>query len=243
MSADYSDTQVEKDAEYEQAWRDAPESFKRRAAAAGLEADVEPRDGMVMEYDENLSRVSNPGHTPSFYIPDMAESLDTHVDRLVEKYGFDKEKLIREIAEDLKQPMLVEIEKNRALMLGRVVMYLIKSESNNILARCHQLMHAIPRLAVITGFGSMRKSGKACGVSAEWIRRGRDKWCEMLDLPIPVEGRKSDEAREKYHANGLTNHWRKQTVQPNSHLPCLTKNIPTPIRTQPAQHHLRVVTA
>lgn len=226
MAEDYSDTQEARDHEYKEAWANAPESFRARAHAAGLEVDPEAHGGMVLEYDENLSRVSNPGHTPSFYIPDMAESLDTHVDRLVEKYGFQNEKLIREVAEDLKRPMQEEIEKNRALMLGLAVMYLIKSESTNILARCHQLMHAIPRLAVVTGFASMRKSAKACRVSPEWIRRGRDQWCEVLGLPIPVEGRKSEEARARYHVNGVTNHWRKQTVQPNpnQHIPCPKPN-------------------
>lgn len=232
MPADYCDTQDVRDAEYVEAWASAPESFRQRAAAAGMEAEPEAHGGMVMQYDENLSRVSNPGHTPSFYVPDMAATLDTHVDRLVEKHGFENEAMIRAIADDLKAPMLEEIEKNRSLMLGRVVMYLIKSESNNILARCHGLMHAIPRLAVVTGFGSMRKSGKACGVSCEWIRRTRDAWCERLGLPIPVDGRKSDEAREKYHVNGVTNHWRHQIIQPkpNQHTPCLNKTLtPTPI--------------
>lgn len=213
MASDYSDAQDAKDADYERAWADAPPAFRARAAKLGIKAETEARGGVVLQYDENLSRVSNPGHTPSFYVPDMAETLDTHVDRLIEKHGCQHELLIRAVVEDLKVPMQKEIEANRASMLARVVMYLIKSESNNILARCHQLMHAIPRLAVISGYPSMRKSAKACGVSCEWVRRGRDKACEMLGLPIPVDGRKSDQARERYAKNGRENHWRNQKVK------------------------------
>jgi len=211
----YCELQEVRDSEYERAWAAAPQSFKDRAASVGLEAEPEARTGMVLPYDENMSRVHHPGHTPSFYIPDMADTIDTHIDRLVERHGIENEKLIRAVAEDLKMPMQIEIEKNRSLMLGRVVMYLIKSESNNLLARCHGLMHAIPRLAVISGFGSMRKSAKACGVSCEWLRRTRDMWCDRLGIPIPVDGRKTDEAREKYKLNGLTNHWRRQKCSLN----------------------------
>lgn len=226
MASDYCDRQLAEDSNYKAAWESAPKSFKKQAAALGL--DVSPNnseDPGVMEYDETASRVNRPGHTPSFSVPDMANQLDSHIDRLVEKYGFKNEKLVRDIAEDLKAPMLIEIEQNRALLLGRAISLLVKSESRNILARVHQIMHAIPRLATISGFSSMRESARECGVTCEWIRKGRDRVCEDLGLPIPTEGRKSNEARVKYQNNGKNNHWRHQTFRsPQPTIPqCLPK--------------------
>lgn len=224
MAADYCERQLAEDSSYSAAWASAPKAFKRQAALLGLEVSPNSTDDPgVMEFDENASRVNRPGHTPSFHIPDMATQLDTHIDQLVEKYGFQNEKMVRAIAEDLKAPMRIEIEQNRALMLGRAVSWVVKSDSTNVLARVHQLMHAIPRLAAITGFASMRESARACGVTCEWIRRGRDKACEHLGLPIPTEGRKSDEARVKYQINGKKNHWRRQAFKPN-HI--ITKCLP-----------------
>lgn len=225
MAADYCDKQLAEDSKYSAAWASAPSAFKKAAAALGMEVAPNCTEDLgVMEFDENASRVNHPGHTPSFHIPDMATQLDTFIDELVEKYGFQNERMVREIAEDLKVPMRLEIEQNRAFMLGRVASWVVKSANRNVLARVHQLMHAIPRLAAITGYASMRDSAKACGVTCEWIRRGRDEACEHLGLPIPTEGRKSDEARAKYQANGKKNHWRHQTFQPKPNLPiCLPK--------------------
>lgn len=226
----YDDIQDKMNAECKAAWLAAPEGFIEEAASLGMKVDIEDHTGMAMEYDENLSKVHCPGHTPSFHIPDMAETLDTQVDRLIEKYGAENETLIRAITADLKVPMQQEIEKNRALMLGRVAMYLVKSESNNILARVHQLLHSIPRLAAITGFDSMRKSAKACGVSPEWMRRGRDRFCNELGLPIPAEGRKSDIAKAKYQTAATKHHWRHQkfvAVQQPNQTPCPTLIHPT----------------
>lgn len=187
---------------------------------------------MAMEFDENKSRIHDPGHSPSFYTPDMASALDTHVDQLVEKHGFENEKLIRAIAKDLQGPMNEEISKNQALTLGRVACYLAKSEKNNVLARIHALLHSIPRLATMVGFSSMRKSAIECRVSCEWIRRSRDRWCEILELPVPADGRKSEEAKEKYHLNGTTNHWRTQRYQ-NQTKPNLPCPIPKPTKLTP----------
>lgn len=236
MADSYSAVQARHDQEYQNAWDNAPESFKRRASAAGLEAmPDDPENLGVMEYDEVMSRVHAPGHAPSFYVPDMAATLDTYIDNLIEKYGQAHEPLIRSIAADLKVPMLQEIEKNRALLLGKAVLYLVKSQSNTILARSHQLIHAIPGVAMMAGFGSMRKSAKACRVSCEWIRRGRDRWCAILELPIPSDGRKSDEAKERYRQNGLNNHWRRQVVKPTQPKPpCLNRPKLKPIRMLPA---------
>lgn len=229
---DYEDIKDSQDSRYRKGWENAPPSFKRAAAALGLEPDVEGNANIgVMEYDEGKSSVQSPGHTPSFYIPSMEDTIDTHVDRLIEKYGVQHKAMIMDIAADLQVPMQREIECNRALMLGRVAMYLVKSETNNIMARVHALLHAIPRLAAINGFGSMRESARACGVSCEWIRRVRNLWCEHLQIPVPEEGTKSIAAKQKYAHNANHNHWRDQVVpQPKLTTPCpnKTKQLPRP---------------
>lgn len=210
----YQDTQDLRDAEAKAAWDAAPEAFKRKAALMGIGFEAEGVPGMAMEYDETKSRVNAPNHAPSFFTPDMADSLDTVVDELIEKYGSQNAELIRSVAEDLKKPMNDEIEKSGALMLGRIAMYMVKSETNNIYARSHALLHAIPRLAAKNGYASMRQSAKACGVSPEWMRRTRDWWVNALGIKAPVEGVKSDEAKERYRQNGLQNHWRHQLAPP-----------------------------
>ncbi len=222
----YSDTQSLRDAETKRAWDSAPAGFKRKASELGISYEPEGLPGMAMEYDETKSRLGSPGHSPSFYTPDPA-SIDTLVDQLVEKYGTENEKLVRAVAEDLKKPMNDEIQKSQALTLFRVACCLAKSETN-VMPRVHALLHTIPRLAAITGFGSMRQSAKFCRVSCEWIRRQRDRWCDLLELPIPQDGRKSDEAKAKYSANGHKNHWRKQRYSTTTNKPICLTPIPKP---------------
>jgi hypothetical protein len=209
-SDNYQDRQAQHDREYEQAWENSPQEFKESAGQAGLVAESEDRSGMALEYNENFSRVGAPGHSPSFHIPDMANLLDDYVDEVIEKYGIEHADFIRSIAVDLKKPMEEEQVRNRSLLLGRVSCYLICDEKGNVLARIHALLHSIPRLASAAGYPSLRASAKHCKVSAEWLRRTRDKWCYLLDLEVPSEGKKSSEAKAKYRMNALTNHWRNQ---------------------------------
>lgn len=210
----YQDAQDARDSENKAAWDRAPQSFKKKAALVGINGhEPEGLPGMAMEYDETKSRVNAPTHAPSFFTPDMADTLDTVTDRLIEKYaGMDlsQEDLIKNVVEDLKEPMNEEIEKSGAIMLGRIAMYMVKSETNNIYARSHALLHAIPRLASKNGYPSMRQSAKACRVSPEWMRRTRDWWVGVLGIKPPVEGVKSESAKERYRENGLNNHWRHQ---------------------------------
>lgn len=211
----YLDTQDLRDAEARAAWGRAPKGFIRKAAELGINGhDPEGTPGMAMEYDETKSRVNAPNHAPSFFTPDMADTLDTITDELIEKYGSEHADLIRNVVEDLKEPMNQEVEKAGAIMLGRIAMYMVKSETNNIFARCHALLHAIPRLAAKNGFPSMRRSAKECGVSPEWMRRARDWWVSVLGITPPVEGVKSEAAKASYRENGLTNHWRHQLLKP-----------------------------
>ena len=192
--------------EYEKAFENAPEAFKRSMEKMGMEAKAKTdnQTSNSIEYNE--------GYLTASYTTDMAEVIDTHVDRLIEEHGVKHEMMIRKIAAALEDPMKLEIERNRALMLGRVACYLVKSEAQNVLARVHSLLHAIPRLAAVNGFKSMRESARACRVSPQWIKLGRDKWCAVLGIPIPAEGSKQEAAKEKYRKSAMANHWRKQKV-------------------------------
>lgn len=202
QNIEYLSRKHRQEAEYAQAWETASPEFKKQAEKLGLKPHIENQTGMSMEFDENYAEGA--------YTPDMAELLDTHIDELAEKYGGANTRLIRSIADDLKRPMDAEIARQRASLLARVAGYLIKSETKNVLARIHQLAHAIPGFAKQNGFHSLRQSAKECGVSVEWLRRGRDSWCELLGIPVPADGTKSDEAKKKYRKNALSNHWRRK---------------------------------
>jgi hypothetical protein len=203
----YTDRQTEHDREYAAAWESAPPEFKRRAAEIGLQPDIPDTAGMAMEYNDNFSATS---HTPN-----MADSLDQFVDMVIEKFGGRHAVFIRAIANELKKPMEEELVRNRANLLGRVSCYLVQDEKGNLKARVHALLHSIPRLAAENGFPSMRSSAKVCGVSPEWLRRKRDSWCDLLEIERPANGTKSEEAKLKYRANALTNHWRNQAYKRN----------------------------
>jgi hypothetical protein len=157
---------------------------------------------MAIPYEEN--------YIQSSYRPNMADLVDDYVDVVIEKYGVQHAAFIRSIAADLKRPMEEEIVRNRSFLLARVACYLIKEEGPKILPRVHALLHSIPGLAKQAGYGSLRISAVKCRVSAEWLRRRRDKWCYILSIPVPTESRKSNEARTKYRTNALLNHWRNQ---------------------------------
>jgi len=200
---DYAVKQVKHAREYDKAWAEAPQEFKEAAKAAGLSALPDKPHGGAIAFNDNFQTSS--------YNPDMAESIDTQVDELIEKHGVNNKCLVLAVIEDLRKPMLKEIEMHRALMIARVVGYMIQGENSNMLASAHSLMHAIPRFAGANGFGSLRASAKAAGVSVEWIRKTRNKWCEILCIPIPAEGSKSDDAKEKYRKAATNSHWRHQT--------------------------------
>lgn len=191
--------------------------YEHDCAKHGIESKPERYVTGAIEFDPNRESAS--------YTPDLAGSLDDEIDRLIEKHGHQNARLIIAIVTDLKKPMEREIEMNRALLLGRTLAQLIKCPTSNLRASAHQLMHAIPRMAGANGIKSMRESARICGVSVEWIRKGRNHWCEILSLPIPAESAKSDEACKQYANNALGNHWRNQKV---------TK--PNPILCPPKQH-------
>jgi len=202
VETSYEVIQAARDREYQKAWEDAPKSFLNAAGKEGLIANVEA-PSRAMEFDNNRSETS--------YTTSMPDCIDSLIDQLVEKYGTKNEKLVRAIAADMKKPLEREIEQNQALSMGRILFYLVKSETRNIKASVFAALHAIPRLAASNGMQSMRESARSCGVSPEWMRRSRNEVCNVLELPIPTESQKKTEAKIKYSKNGITNHWRHQT--------------------------------
>lgn len=183
-----------------QAWSEAPESFKKKAEAAGLKPHID-EESHAVNYEEDWSSGS--------YTPDMAEEIDTFIDMLVERHP-GNEALVRSIAACMMEPMKAEADKQAALATARIACYLVKTEKGYLLARVHALLHAIPRLALVNGLSSMRHSARECGLSVEWVRRSRNQWCDILGIKAPLEGTKPEECCKKLKQAALTRHWRNQ---------------------------------
>jgi hypothetical protein len=208
----YTDRQAEHDREYAAAWENSPLEFKQEAAMLGIHPEVPDTSSMSMDYDDSYSASS---HTP-----DMARIIDNFVDQVVEILGARyhwtpqqcrvEEIIVRETIILVQKPLQDEVERNQANLLNRVAGFLIQEEKGNLKARVHALMHSIPRMAAENGFPSMRASARSCGVSPEWLRRKRDNCCDLFSLKRPSSGIKSEEAKLKYRANALGNHWRNQ---------------------------------
>jgi hypothetical protein len=238
----YSVRQEQKDHEYQEAWKKAPQSFLKKVAALKIKAKIEKANIEVIAYEENYLTAS---HTPN-----VADHLDTKADELIEKFGGEYEEVIRHVVEELRKPMEEEVNRRRSMMIGRVAGYLVKTQASSVQVRVHQLLHAIPGLAIINGLSSMRDSARVCRCSPQAMKKGRDEWCKKLEIPVPKENSKSDEAKGKYKdvANGVTGtHWRKQIFgqkktdqtlckpnrqkpnsNPQNHHSFLTKALPLP---------------
>lgn len=187
------------DREYLAAWKNAPPEFKALAAAAGLKPHIDDK-GMSLEFQDGYLNTSTR--------PDMAKALDSFTDELVEKIGH--EEVTRLISAAYARLLDIETERNRATLLARIAGTLIETAAKNMQATLHGLLHAVPRMAMASGYPSLRSSARKCGCSAEWLRKFRDDWCQQLSLPVPTEGQKTPEAKKKYRDNGNTNHWREQ---------------------------------
>lgn len=202
MHIDEISAQAEKDRQYLEAWENSPEGWKAQAAEMGLAPHVDNKEGHAMEFEPNYASAG--------YSVDIAAALDSQVDELVEIHGDAARKIIEDVVERLVDIADKKVEQNNSLKLARVVMMLVSGGKKNVLAKVHSLMHAVPRLAIPCGYSSMRASSRECGVSVEWIRRGREQFCEMLEVPIPIENAKSEAAKKRYSESASTNHWRHQ---------------------------------
>jgi hypothetical protein len=172
------------------AWKDADPEFLRAAKALGIgpavDIEVERPENMklfVREDELDAKTHAAPGV--------FTDTLDTELGMIIDEFGPQHEKLIRGVAERIGTLIEGRVEEDKTKMISMIVCILVHCETSNLRARVHQLLHAIPRLALVNGFPSMKRSAETCGVSREWIRRGRDEWCERLGIQIPAEGRKS----------------------------------------------------
>ncbi len=211
----YDEFQRRSDAAYLKGWKEAPQKWQESAEKFGLSADINHAESLAIERNESSQH--------DHFTPDMAELLDSQTDEFIEKYGSAHTEAIRGVMEEMQAKMKEQAKRNDAEALGRVALYLANASKKNVVAMIHGLLHCIPGMAAHLGFPSLRASGRACGCSQEWMRKCRDKWCADLDLPIPKEASKSDEAKAKYKntalglsLNGKT-HWRKQRFKPNTH--------------------------
>lgn len=224
-SRTYEEFQDSSELAYRRAWSEAPESFKQEALDCGVNMDCDGRPSDALPFEEGSSAAS--------YTPDMADTLDEHVDGVIEKHGGQFALLIRSVADDLKTPMILEIARNRALLLGRVVTTILHGGRKNMMARIHGLLHCLPGLAEEHGYFSLSKSATACGVSRQWMTRSRDGWCHRLCIPIPALNKKSPEAINKYRVAAIRDHWRRRAFTLKSMTSCTPKHRLKPLKLKP----------
>ena len=213
---DYSSRQSAMDREYREAWKQVPASFRESTQdlikdhekeilrLRSLSPHVDDKEGHAMEFEPNYASAG--------YTIDIAEALDSQVDELCEIHGDKSRKIIQDVVDRLIDLADKKVEQNNSLKLARVVMMLVSGGKKNVLAKVHGLMHAVPRLAIPCGFVSMRASGRECGVSVEWVRKTRNQFCDLLEIPVPAESSKSEEAKAEYKRVATTpgRHWRSQ---------------------------------
>ena len=178
------------------AWKNADPEFLSQARKLGIgpsvDTDLERVENAALFTREHELDVETKAAPGSF-----VDELDSEMDILIEEVGPEHAKLVMEVVHRLHGPLIRRLDLGRMQMISTIVCILVHCETANLRARIHQLLHSIPRLAVINGFSSMNKSAEACGVSREWIRRGRDEWCERLGIPVPEEGKKAGCNRKK----------------------------------------------
>lgn len=202
---DYADRQSVRDDEYRDAWRRlSPERASRLGGPSVPEYEAgRGRERVGLERDvAEMCDVS----ADAAVMPDMAGEIDTPEDVVMERFGVSLEQarlIVRWCDAQVERAQM----QLHATIIARVIGMFLTS-NDNLKARAHALAHAA-RLASMNGLRSLRHSAELCGVSAEWMSKLAQKWCEELGLP-PVPGAKSAAAREKYSADKDNNHWRKQ---------------------------------
>ena len=212
VSDDYALRQSHADRQYKKAWETVPNDFKASAAALGIVGPQVEEEGKAVEYDADL--------TNSSYTTDLSAVIDTKLEEMTEKYG--NPIVIRAIVKEVEAVINQKCQEDYSHKLVRIIMVLISAESSNLLAKVHHIIHAVPGLAKNMGINSLRHSARECKCSVEWIRKGRDKICEILEIPIPSEGKKSDEAKAEYKNVATTRHWRNRMfkAQKPAHFGC-----------------------
>lgn len=70
-------------------------------------------------------------------------------------------------------------------VINAALWVMMRSKGKNMKAHVHALMHCEPRIAKMNGFPSLHSSAKECGVSAEYMRRLRNKYRKEFEPIIP----------------------------------------------------------
>jgi hypothetical protein len=213
----YEDRQRVRDEEYCKAWEALPPSKREQLLNHGLTADCDRdpapdrgrREVVGREHDASEDLETHGGVEV-----DYAEACDSLADKIQQEFGPMSRDQAERIAAFMAERAQAALIEQSSLILARIVGFFLLS-SDNLQARAHALAHAA-RMAARNGLRSLRHSAEVCGVSPEWMRKVAWKWVEQLGLP-PLEGAKSEEAREAYSKDKKTNHWRtkKCTQLPN----------------------------
>lgn len=176
-------------------------------------ADADDQARMSVGRDEDVEQTAE-SHPLFHSSTDMAEVCDRYEDLLRERHDLDEETATA-IAQEVR--MIVkraEMEKNSETA-SRIAGFMILGDANP-LAKAHGLILAIPDMASLNGITSVSHSSRICkkaGVRAttEDICKLRNRWCEILGIPVPAAGAKSDAAKASYRENAKNNHHTKKT--------------------------------
>lgn len=176
-------------------------------------ADADDESRMAVGRDEDVEQTAE-SHPVFHGAVDMAAACDRYEDLLCEHYGLSEE-TAKAIADDVRRFLKRAESETNADITARIAGFMILGDENP-LAKAHGLIHAVPGMAELSGIKSLHESSRICrkaGVKAttEWIRKIRNRWCEILGVPVPASGAKTEEAKQSYKLNAKTNHPTKQT--------------------------------
>jgi len=220
-SHDYDLRQRARDAAYLDAWKLLTAGQIAALKARGITGpdcgrESAPDHGKVIVGREK-DIVETCDHMPGMSeTPDMATAVDRLPERLREDFGLSEDQS-KKVAAFLDSRVHEATVQTHSLLLARIVGFFL-SGGENLQARAHGLAHAVPRLAALSGYPSLRASAKACSVSVEWISRVREKWGRLLGMPIPEESTKSASAIAKYSELQTTQHWRTRKCSNENNL-------------------------
>ena len=135
---------------------------------------------------------------------DFAAEIDSLEDELCDRFGL-TEKQAQSVAEWHRDELENSGEKNNSTTLQLIAGGLL--DKGNIKIKALGLIFAAG-FNLMNGWKSEREAARMTGFTVAAINQSKDFWIRLLGLPR--QNSKSDEAREKYRANGLNNHWRNR---------------------------------
>ena len=208
---DYSERQRVADAGYREAWKSMPQSTKTELAKAGIVgADCGDEQARRVGLSGDAADLGKNSVLASHEV-DFSGAVDKLPDWLMEEFDLTPGQAAG-IMEWHEKARAKDEARERSLLLWRMIGFLM--QDGNVRIRLHGLAHAarMGRMISVPGFGalvSLRVSAKVLGVSVEAVRKAAWHWVDLLGLH-PLDGAKSEEARESYRRDKQTNHWRSQ---------------------------------